>query len=139
MQRLSVDAGTSAPHRLEANVMRLVDDERSARPIPVHRAEAGREPGQTAAGVGAAVDRVQHHDHVTVGGTEAGLLGEHADSGTIQNRQRGLVGGKVAAVLTGAGPGETPVGEPVEHRSDRGSGVVECFEQGLVTHGERRR
>ena len=86
-------------------------------------------------GVGGAVHRVEHHHHLGVGPVQARLLGQDAQSGRVQDLERGGVGGQIAAVLAGSSPGQRPVVEPTQGGVHRLGGLVEPRHQGVVVHG----
>ena len=117
-QRSPVDPGPAAPCGLEASPARLVDHDGRPCPVAVHRAEAGGVPGEPAAGVGAAVHRVEHDHHRAVTAVQPGLLAHHPQASALEHRERRLVGGQVAVVLPGRGAGRAPVGQRVEGRTD---------------------
>ena len=85
--------------------------------------------------IGGAVDRIDHHDHLSVRLVRTGLLRHHTEPGPVEHGQRRRIGGQVRPVLPMTGAGESPVIQLAERAGHRRCRVVQYFEQRLVVHG----
>ena len=125
LHRATVAERSPTPLRPEPHATRLVDHDGGEHAVAVDQAQRRGIPRDALAGIGAAVEWIDHHHPRPVGMLDPTLLRQHANTCRPQNREGSLVGHQVGCVLVVADARGAPVSHPTQGRSDCVSNVVQ--------------
>ncbi len=131
----AVAFGPAAPRGRVPGAGGLVDHQTDEGALVVEHADTRGEEGDTPVRIGRTVDRVD--DGQQAGGPVAGqsrLLRPDGQARPVQDRQRGVVGRHIEAVLPRPRPRQAALVEVVERSTDGDDGVVQHFEQAGLVH-----
>ena len=130
-----VALGPGAPGRRVPGAVGLIDHEPDERPLVVEHADARGVEGHAAMRIGRPVDRVDDREQPRGAvARQPRLLRADGQAGAVQDRQRGVVGRHIEAVLPRPRARRPPVLEVVERGTDRDDGLVQHFEQAGLVH-----